>query len=703
MASPFPTENESRPARPLTEEEIKGVIAQEISNALGSLGSEISEERRRAIQFYYGRPMGNEIEGRSSVVLTDVTDTIEWTMPALMRMFTSGTVVVRYMGKKEEDDEGARQATDYINHVFLNELDGFSILYEWFKTALLEKNGFTKAYVEERREPRIDTYQGIDEEQLAGLLSEEGVEPVALDEYEETMWSDEAGGPITAKFYDVRLRVWRSDKRIKVDGVPPEEFLNARRMIELDQYAPFTAHRKKVTVSDLIAMGYDPEVVMDLPSDDMPEYTQGRTERLSEDETFPVTTAERADAASREIWLTECYIRIDEDGDGYAELRRIIVVGEQSITILSDEEINWMPFASLCPIPVPHKFIGLSVADLVMDLQVIRSTLLRQMLDNLYLTNNTRVAVVEGNVQVDDLLVSRPGGIVRQSAPGMIEPLNVQPLGPMAYNTLEFLEAVRENRTGITRYNQGLDASSLNQTASGINSIMNAAQARVELIARIFSQTGLKQLFRLLLRLYVEGGFRQQTMRLNDKWVQVDPATWNADMDVEIEVGLGVGQSQERVGFLGQMLQVQAGMVERGLGYMVPPEKIYNAVSKLTEAMGFRRPDAFVADPKTLQPPEPPPDPQMIENQQEFEIEKLKLQLKQGELENETAKDGAIADFRVQELQETMILEREKIESNERIAAAEIESKERIERTKAEAQKEAAKAKEETTEEEGEG
>jgi hypothetical protein len=686
----IPPGYDSRPVRPLTHDEIKGVLSREIDDALGGLGSELSEERRRALQFYYGKPFGNEQEGRSSVVLTDVTDTIEWSMPNLMLMLADSHIIARFHPTKPEEEEAADQATEYINHVFLNECRGWELLYEWFKTGLLEKNGFVKVYVEERVEPKVDTYYGLDEEQVGLVLSEEGTEAI-----EHTARVESIDG-VPMELYDLKVRTRRPERRIRIDGIPPEECLTARRLIDFDDEVPFMAHRKKVTVSQLIAQGYDADTVAALPSDDTPEYEQARVERLSEDETFPVTTAERADAASREIWLTECYIRIDEDGDGYAELRKITVVGENALTILDDEIINWNPFAYLCPIPMPHKFYGLSVADLVMDLQLIRSTLLRQTLDNLYLTNNSRVAVVEGRVNLDDLMVSRPGGIVRVREQGAVEPLAVQPHGPMAMNMLEFLEGVKENRTGITRYNQGLDSSSLNKTATGVTRIMNASYARLQLVAKVYAEVGMKQLFRLLLRSMVEGGMRKRVVKLRGEWVTVDPSTWNADMNVQVEVGLGVGQAAERVDNIQRVLEIQGALHERGFGgYMVEPQHVYNAVSDLTDAIAVTGgpPDRYFSDPRKKGPPPPePPDPEMVKEQNQQQDRQVARQLEQGELARHQSADAELANFRKLELEEKMALERDKLAQEKEIALAELESKERIEREKIKAQKAAAEA-----------
>jgi len=674
----------NREIDPLTENEIKAILSREIDDALGGLGSQISAERRLALRYYYGRDFGNEVEGRSKVILTDVADTIEWIMPSLMRMFTGGRYVVRYLPRGPGDEEAADQATEYVNKVFMDEQRGFQVLHDWFKDALLEKNGVTKAYFEERVEPKVETYRGLTMEGATALLQDGRLEAIGFEEKEKTLGTNpETGLPNVVKFYDLVVRQKIPVGQIKIDIVPPEEFLIARRAIELNDRIGFCAHRKKVTVSDLIALGYDRDLVENLPSDEMPEFTEGRTERFSYDETSPLSTSERSDPASREIWITECYVRIDEDGDGYSELRKITVVGESNITILDDEEINWQPFSSITPIPMPHRFHGLSVADQTADLQLIRSTLLRQMLDNMYLVNNGRYEVVEGAVEIDDLLTSRPGGVVRVTAPGMVNPLPTQPFNQASYTLLDFLENVRQMRTGAGMHNQGLDASTFrNQTATGVSQVMSAAYARVEMIARIFAETGVKDLFKKLLRLMIESPVKDRVIKLRGQWIEVDPSTWNADMDVEVQVGLGVGQAGERIAYLMQMLQVQQAAAMAGLVNVVSPDNIYQAGVEMAEAMQLPNPERFFTDPQGKPPPPPQPDGKdqvkIMETKRRSDDNQKTLEMEANKLQVAMAEKKAMSEFRVMELQEHMKLEREKIASQEKIALAQVKANERI-------------------------
>ena len=659
------------PGRKLTHSEIKGIIQREIEDSLGGLGSQVSEQQRTAIRYYWGRPMGNEIKDRSQVVSKDVFEVIEWTMPSLMRMFTGGTHIVRFKAKNKEGQKDAEHATAYINDLFQNKLEGFDILYDFFKSGLLEKNGFLKVYYEVKRYPEVQSFTGLTEDELMQVMEgedEEEVEPLASEERDAVIEG------VQMKLYDVTVRIWRVKKGIKIDGIPSEEFMIARRTIKLGDESPFTAQRKKVTVSDLVAMGYPFKVVSILPSDDTPEFSQGRTERLSEDETYPVTTAERTDAASRQIWITDCYVRLDEDGDGYSELRKILIVGEHVSTILDDEEISMNPFVSATPFPMPYKFYGQGLADLVMDLQQIRSTILRQILDHIYLSVNPRLAVVEGQVEFDDLLTVRPGGLVRQRQPGQIEPLQLPPLPREAFEIYQALEETRANRTGIMAHGRELDASAINSTATGLAQLMAEKQQKIELIARIYAQA-LKKMFKKILRLVVENDLKAQQVKMNGQWIEINPSRWDQDMDLDIEVGLGAGQAIERIANLEKIMGLQAQHVQNGgMNYTVTPENLHNSAVSLTEACGFRNEELFFTNPEGQEPPDQGPSPEELKLKLEAMKASSEQEQKMADFELATKREKSISAFRYAELEMKERVETMRIEMEERVRLGQQEA-----------------------------
>jgi hypothetical protein len=671
------------PARRLTHEEVKAIVSREIEDSLGGLGSKISEQQRTAIRMYQGKKIGNEIKDRSQVVSMDVLETIEWAMPSLMRIFFGSDKVWRFKprahsnperAKKAEQD--AKDATAYINHVFLNDCNGFSVAYDWFKSALMEKNGIVKAYWHEERYPQIRSYTGLTEDEVTQILSEQDVEPLSMDERSETLM----GAPF--KLWDIDVREWKVEKGPRVDAVPNEEFVIARRVIRLNDRTAFTGHRKRIMVSDLVAMGFPYEEIALIPSDDMPEYSQNRTERLSEDETAPVAFNDRMDPASREIWTTDCYIRIDQDGDGFSELRNIFVVGEHAMTVLSNEEVAMNPFCSLCPIPMPHKFYGNSLADLVTDLQHIRTTLMRQMLDHVYLSVNPRLGVVQGQVEYEDLLTVRPGGLVRLRSPDALVAVPMPPMPREALDLYNKLEETRGNRTGVIAHGTEIDASAVNSTASGLAQLMAEKAQKVELIARIFANTGLKDLGKKLLRIAVENDTKEQQVYINDRWVTMNPSGWDMNMDVTVEVGLGAGQAIERVANLEKIAAIQKEHISGGLlGSTVTLEQIVHTSKELVDACGFANTNAFFKDPidergQPIPPPQPPPDPKMKEIELKARIAETEVNHKSALAQLEAEKQRQLDEYRFAEMAQKKEIELERIASQERIAFAQMEAQE---------------------------
>lgn len=308
----------------------------------------------------------------------------------------------------------------------------------------------------------------------------------------------------------------------------------------------------------------------------------------------------------REVWIYECYIKIDYDQDGIAELRKVTAAGDSMYEILENEDHDHHPFHSITPIPVPHKFYGLSMADLVADLQKIRSTVFRQLMDNMYLVNNGRTAV-STKVNVEDWLTNRPGQMVRvaTSGPdvaGHFSPIITEPIIQHVAPVMDILRDERESRTGVTRYNQGLDAHTLNDTATGISKIMAAANQRIELIARIFAETGFTTMARSICTLLVTHQDRERMVLLRDEWVPIDPRHWRHNLNTTVDVGLGYDNKEQEALFMQTIMEVQATMMQAQGGFegpMVNRENLYKAAEKLSNAMGFPHAENYFMDPDT--------------------------------------------------------------------------------------------------------
>jgi hypothetical protein len=359
--------------------------------------------------------------------------------------------------------------------------------------------------------------------------------------------------------------------------------------------------------------------------------------------------------ALKEYWLHESYLRTDYDGDGIAELRKVCTVGSK---VLANDAIDSVPFVSITPVKIPHKFFGLSMADLVMDLQLIKSTLMRNLMDNMYNQNFGRYAVLEGQANLDDLLTQRPGGVVRVKSPNAVTPLATPTLEPYSFQMLEYLDGVRESRAGVSKMSQGMNESALTShtTATAVNAVMTAAQSRVELIARNFAETGVKDLMRAIYELLMKNQDRERVVMLRNNWVPVRPDAWRDKYDCTVSVALGNGNKDQQMMHLSQMLSF-AGESMRGGLPIVNVQNMYNLGAALVKAMGFQNVDDFLTNPAMLppQPPQPSPEQQMAQmemqvKQKELEIKSAEVQLKAQKLQQDAQKDAVDTQLKVAEL-----------------------------------------------------
>ena len=620
--------------KPLTELEVGSIVSSEIKASLGYIGSDITEQRQKSLEYYFGEPFGNEQEGRSQVVSTDVSDVIESILPTLLRTFAASDEIVKCEPVTAEDEEVAKQASDYLNYVFNKDNNGFITLYTLFKDALIQKNGVAKIYWDTSTKRERESYEKLSEDEYTMLVDEDGVEVKEHTEYEDESAKKErdtvleqitkSGQPIDPMMleqvenapipmmHDVVIERKETFGKVKVEAIPPEEFLIERRAKSIEE-ANFVAHRTTVTRTQLIEAGFDHDKVYSLPADSQDKYNEEKITRFRNlDYDYDSNAGE---ASTDEISIYECYIRIDEEGDGIAKLRKITLAGTEGYTVLDNELCDSIPFVSVTPIIVPHRFYGRSVSEMTEDLQLIKSTVMRQLLDNMYLTNNNRVAVMDGQVNLDDLLTNRPGGVVRtKGSPGQVMmPMQTQTINSQAFPMLEYLDTVREQRTGITRYSQGMDADSLNKTATGVNTILSQAQMRVELIARIFAETGVKDMFLKMFELIVKHQDKERIIKIRNNFVPFRPMEWRNRCNISISVGLGTGSRDQQLSILNNILQTQLkGLELQGSsdGPMVNLRNIYNTLSKIVENAGLKNPNAFFTDPdigmQNMPPPQPP-------------------------------------------------------------------------------------------------
>lgn len=548
-----------------------------------------SRDRQEALRFYRGDNLdvyGDSGDGLSTVVSRDTMEAVESMMPSLVRPFVAGEEVVSFEPVGPEDEEGARQATDYVNHVFSTHNNAFRVVHDAMKDGLLYRLGVAKTVMEEEEEGGGD-YEGLNQDELIALLeqNDELLGPIGLDE--------------TTGLYSVRLAP-KKLKRYRVHVITPDEFLYEERLASLEQ-ATFLGHSKQMTLADVIGLGIDPKRAEALGSG-RPSSEEADNRHEDEDE----AEFDSNDLA-RPIWVEECYIKCDSDSTGTLEWRKVVLAGSQS-AMLSNEKADGHPYSAWTPVPVPHKLVGLSIHDLTRDIQMNKTAIQRESNNALYLANRPMRAVVQDQVNIDDLLNPSVGGVVRVKSVGAIEALPSG--GEVAFGAsaqmIEYWDSVREARTGVTRYNQGMDSNSLNKTATGMNIIASASQQRQELVARQFAEF-LKDVFRKLLGLVSQHGEPGEVIRLRGKWVEVDPTDWKTSYDMTVSVGLGSNNKDQLVGQLQTLLAIQQQTIEMQGGVqgpLVTLENVYETFKQLQAAMGLKG-EKYFTDPGEAEQPEP--------------------------------------------------------------------------------------------------
>jgi hypothetical protein len=632
---------------PMGDSELEALVGMELTDAVSFIDAELSPVRARAIQYYRGEPFGNEEEGRSQVVSTDVRDTINGIMPSLMRVFFGSRSVVQFVPRSVEDIPVAEQATDYVNYIFNSDNNGFTICHSAFKDALRGALGIVKFYWEEKVEVKTVMYTGLDESSLTMLLDEPDVVGSAIEAMDDPTYQppvDPMTGqpmldPMTGlplpvpQIYNVELKREYRDGRVKVCAVPPEEFLIDRRATTVDD-ATLIAHRRMMRVSDLVALGYDKDEV----EEQMGVYELDTNDEYLARNPYAESYGPGGTQDDKRVLYCEAYMRIDYDKDGISELRKVCTIGP-SYKVVMNEPCSYRPFATFCPDPEPHAFIGLSIFDMTADLQKIKSAIMRNMLDSLSLAIHPRVGVVEGQVNMDDVLNTEVGGIIRQRAPGMVQPFNVPFVGQAAFPMLAYLDEVRETRTGMSKASMGLDPGALQSTTrAAVAATVSASQQHLELIARVFAETGMRALFKGILKLVVENQDRPRVVRLRNQWVPIDPRSWQSEMDVEINVALGGGTEEQKIATLTSIAQKQEQIMQLmgPQNPIVTPQQYRNTLVRLAEASGFKNSDEFFLNPAMqppMPPPQPPPDPTAMLAQVEMQKIQADIQNKQAELE----------------------------------------------------------------------
>jgi len=680
------------------------------SDASEFVWGSLATEREKAMREYFRQPYGNEEDGLSQIVTSDVQDTVEWILPDLLDIFTSSDKAVVFEPTKANDVEGAAQATDAVNYVFHKQNNGFLILYTAFKDALLTKNCAVMWRKETRRTKNTIPAQGASEEMLAMLLQEAG-EDAEIEQATPLpvqMMADEFGNAVPAgpQLYNARVIGYQKKTKIKVEAFPPEELLIQRDWTSpLLTDCPYVCRVMPVTLSEVHEMGFTdvkPEDLADSGDTANSVDSAFRRSRIGDvDQEFLESNPQlSADDESRTEGLLRIeFVLVDYDGDGISERRCIYRLKDK---ILSNEECDHVPIATASPILVSHRWDGMSLAETVSDLQELKTELTRQMVDSGRLANNPRTNVLtdaHGNplANIDDLLDSRAGGVIRVRSQDAAVP-NITPwVGGQMFPMLEYVDSMREQRTGISRVQQGIDPNILktNRTLGEARQTMQQAKQRIKLVARIFGEILLKPTFLGILKLLTDGEMEKLAFRLNDEFVELDPNAWHDQYDMSVNVGLGTGDAEQQLAMLQAVAQSQAQAAMSPLGpLLIKPKNLYNTQAKMIEAAGFKNVGDFWQDPgdQPMPTPQPQPDPKIqlkqmdlqadaqkfqAQSQLNREIEELRVQAKQQEtrmqLELQAANDLRDSERAQMQAQLNAELEQMRIASAEAIAQLQSE------------------------------
>ena len=681
---------------PMDDAELQAIITQDLTDAVSYVDSDLSPTRAKGTEYYRGDLFGNEVEGNSKVVAMEVRDTVSAMLPSLMRVYFSSEKVVEFVPRGPEDIKMAQQATDYVNYIYQNDNTGFLTTYAIFKDALVRKCGIAKFYWTDEEKVHIDEYTGLDEQTLQMVMQEPDAEVKVVvsypdpdaDEMQMTTIDPLTGQPVmmpAPMLHDVQVKRVSKDGRITVLAVPPEELLLDRRARSFDD-ATIIAHRQMATVADLLAMGYDQdEIEENISSSDL----DSNDEYLARQ---PLSTTFGENAANpmmRRVLYIEAYSRVDYDGDGIAELRKVCCMGS-GYKVVRNLPASYIPFADFPCDPEPHTspLEAMSIFDITRDLQEIKSEILRNTLDSLAQSIHPRTAVVEGQVNIDDVLNNETGAIIRMRAPGMVQPLSTPFVGQAAFPMLDYMDQIREDRTGMSKASMGLNADALqSSTKAAVNATISASQGRIELTARILAE-GMKKLFKGILFLAVTHQDKARMVRMRNEFVMIDPRHWETSMDVNINIGLGNGDTNERLQSLMMILSKQQEILQT-LGPtnpLVTPQQFSNTLRKITELSGFVDANSYFQDiPADYQPPAPPPPkptPEEVLAGVQAESIKADIQKKAAELDLKRQQMMMDDDLKRDQMAQDLYLKKYEIELKykSQINTAEIDAAQNIDR-----------------------
>lgn len=582
----------------LSNAELVAIIRSHRKESLGASGSALSDARASALDHYHGRPYGSEQEGRSAVVSKDLSEAVDWAMPAILRVFTQSGNVAEFDPVGPEDEKLAEQESDYTNQVIMKDNVGFLVLHDAVKDALLLKNGYVKHYWEDSEKIEDEEYRGLSIEELTKLMSDleaEGAEVKIKGQDERFI---DIGGQMVPVF-DIEMQIKRKIGKVVVEAVPTEEVRVSKRCRGSLQTSPFTEHITRKTRSELIEMGMSRDFVNKLPhggDDDRSSIERGAVTDDHDEGGQSIN-----DRSTDEIDYCEAYLKVDWDGDGIAELRKVVTVSDRIPPGKEwNEPISAVPLTGFVAKRMAHRHEGESLDDDLSDLQEIKTTLFRQLLDNIYLTNNQQYAVNE-RVNLGDFMQSLPGGIKRikglDPVSGSYEAIVAAPIVGQILPVIDFIDGVKESRTGISRATTGLDPDILKQSTKGaFMENLNRASQKIEMITRLLAETGVKEMVLQVHSLLIRHQDKPRVVQMRGKWETINPQEWRERTALTVRVGLGTGNEEDKRSKLLLVAAAQEKLQQLGL---VGPKQAYNLFADVTKTMGFDMPEKYAINPES--------------------------------------------------------------------------------------------------------
>ena len=599
----------------VTKEELVSLIDRQIRNSVGYYDSKLSKEREKILDYYNAVLPKPHHAGNSKYVSMDVFDAVESLKAVLLETFATGNRIVTFDAQNEEDVEPSRIATEYCDYVLFRQNDGFKVFHDVIQDGLMARVGVAKVYWEDYEEESDEEFEGLSQAEVDALFARPDLEitNVELD-------------PETGMYKGEVIRRYNKGK-ICIDVIPPEEFLITPQAVSIDA-APFVAHRSRKSYSELIEMGYDKKLVMTIGAEDESELSL-HPEVLAR---FDDIGADRLNLngevqeQAKQVVVYECYTYLDMEGDGTTRLYKVMRSGN---VILDYEEVDKKPFISFVPLPVPHSFYGSNYADRVVPTQNARTTLVRGILDHTVITNNPRYQVVKGALtNPKELIENRVGGIVNVTRPDGIMPLMQANLNPFVFQTIQLLDADKEEATGVSQLSQGLnkDAVSKQNSTALVENLVSLSMQREKIIARNFANQFVKPLYLEIYRLVMAHQTAEEVIKVAGNFVRVLPSEWAERKDATIELKLGYGEQEREAEKYLSMHQLLSS--DPAVGPMYSVQNRYNLLKAVFEKGGVKNVSEFLTSPEMIPPAEPDP---MMMKQVELEERKVGVQEKQAE------------------------------------------------------------------------